>query len=158
MKRLLLLVLLIPTFASAKLGEGKDAAEGRWGKSVNQQEQAYTYDSAKYRIVQMYGDDGKCIVVLYYKKDGSLISKVEADRFDAVNVTTSGITWHETDSGAPGLKQWNSQDDTLAIVAGLVPLGEKNVYCRGYITADGFAYIQKHGFLDKKADTEKDAT
>lgn len=158
MNKLVLAALLVPTLGFAKLGDTRDEAEARWGKPISSQDATYGYETNKYTFVQMYGTDGKCFVSMYYKKDGLLIEKTDSDRLDAVNVTKSGITWHEIDSGSPGITQWNSQDDSVAIIAGLVPKGNQNVYCRGYLTAAGFAYVKEHGFLATTSDVEKETT
>jgi hypothetical protein len=157
---LLLFGMLVPALAFAKLGDTPDEAESRWGNPIVVDGSAYGYHTDNYYIVQIYGTDNHCTVSMYYRLDGNYIGRTNDDRLDASNITQSGVSWHEVNSGASGIRQWNSQDNTVAIIDGCVPEGNQNLYMRGYLTEEGAAYMEEHGWLDtsKVSDAEKAAT
>jgi hypothetical protein len=149
MKELWLCALLMPVVASAELGDTKAEAATRWGDPVNSENGAYAYESDKYDVVQYYNDDGKCMASVYYKKDGSEISLEESIRLDTANfLVLPWPTWHEVPSGKAGVKQWNNSDDTLGIIAGLVPFDDgRKLYSRAFFTKEGALFLKAKGWL-----------
>jgi hypothetical protein len=162
MNKLLLYTLVPLTFATmsfAKLGETRADATARWSNVVKTSDdgQMITYDANNYFVVQIYGkdDDAPCIAALYYRKEGG-ITKEQAAKIDVVNVpNVNQIKWHEVDSGAEGIKQWNSADNKLAVIGGQVTLNGKSLTCRGYITPEGMAYFKETGMLGDNSEEKK---
>jgi len=154
MNKLFLYTLVPLTFATmsfAKLGETRQDASARWSNVLKTSDdgQMITYDANNYTVVQVYGkdDDAPCIVALYYIKEGT-INKQKADKLDLANVPdVNTVQWHEVDSGAEGIKQWNTEDNKLAIIGGTVKLGNQALTCRGYITVEGFGYLKENNLL-----------
>jgi hypothetical protein len=100
--------LLVPAVVRANLGDTTETAQERWGKpvainNVSGYGKAYNYLKKGWQMLQYYNSDGIAYWCCYYKLDGSLLTKAQAELVDRSNFKVipnswTYQTWKDTDT------------------------------------------------------------
>ena len=98
----IILALLIPQMALARIGETKEQCDERYGEPTSVDGVARSYQKGAFTII-LYIVDGKCHGISYTKTDGSEISDKELQTLRSVNGAGS---WHERGDGHVLMRTW----------------------------------------------------
>jgi hypothetical protein len=144
MKKLILLLILVPASAFAKVGETAAQMMAQYGKPiVDNSAQKYpcrAYESNGWLIIAHFDSNNVCQLVQYIKPNGVPWTPEEIDRFDADNIPPGAKgQWHFYDDPAfPNTQVWAAATQTcIFFVMTAIDYGEKTFFTRGYSSVDG---------------------
>ena len=118
---LLILALMIPQMAAARLGETVEQCDKRYGKVAEKDKSSKIYESKGYRIEVRF-QDSVCWCITYRKLDKSLIAQSVIEKLKSL----AGVGWEVTHSGN-GMSEWQTD---LMIASDFVYKGKHQLMIR----------------------------